>query len=109
MPLPSPNALASSPSPGAPEPQVPERSAILDVIRTIAREELDHDGPVEEGAELARDLALDSMTVVVLAVGLEDTFRIKLDEADAQTLTTVGDLVSLVQQRVGERMEEQQG
>ena len=95
---PSPNVLASSP-PGA----APDRGAILDVIRNIAREELDYDGPVEEPAELARDLALDSMTVVVLAVAIEDRFRIKLNEADAQVLNTVGDLVTLVQRRVQEQ------
>ena len=72
-------------------------------VYAVAREELDYDGPVEEPAELARDLALDSMTVVVLAVALEDRFRIKLNEADAQVLNTVGDLVTLVQRRVQEQ------
>jgi len=43
---------------------------------------------------------LDSVGLIVLAVGLEDRFRVKLDDADATAASTVGDLVRIVGRRV---------
>jgi len=39
---------------------------------------------------------------IVLAVGLEDRFRVRLSEADAGAAATVGDLVAVVERRVSE-------
>jgi acyl carrier protein len=83
---------------------VTDRAAeILEEIRRIARTDLGLPFAVEPGHELVRDLRLDSMTGIVLAVGLEDRFRIILSESDTAGLATVADLV----ERVGRRIEEQ--
>ncbi|MFY1828846.1 acyl carrier protein [Myxococcus fulvus] len=73
---------------------------VLAEIRRIAAEELEWKGEVEPRLDLVRDLQLDSLGLTVLAVGLENRFRIRLSEEDAQGVRTVGDLVSLVERRV---------
>jgi acyl carrier protein len=78
---------------------VPSDDAVLAEIRSIAEAELEHSGPVTHADDLVADLGVDSLGAIVLAVGLESHFRIRLQEQDAGTLTTVGDLVRLVQKR----------
>jgi acyl carrier protein len=75
---------------------------VLEELRRIARVELDYQGPLEPGLRLKEDLQLDSMAMIVLAVGLEDRFRVKLEEGDAGAIRTVADLVGLVERRVAE-------
>ncbi|RKH40985.1 acyl carrier protein [Corallococcus llansteffanensis] len=69
-------------------------------IRRIAREELEFEGGVEPSHDLLRDLHLDSLGLTVLAVGLENRFRVLLSEEDAQGVRTVEDLARLVAARV---------
>jgi acyl carrier protein len=51
---------------------------------------------------LVRDLKLDSVGALTLAVALEDRFRVLLTDEDAAAVETVGDLVRLVVRRVEE-------
>ncbi|MDY7227636.1 acyl carrier protein [Hyalangium rubrum] len=69
-------------------------------IRRILVEELEWKGAVEPSQELLRDLQLDSLGLTVLAVGLENRFRVKLSEEDGAGIHTVKDLASLVVTRV---------
>lgn len=73
---------------------------ILGEIRRIFADELEFTGPVELHHVLATDLELDSMGALVLAVGLEDRFRVALAEGDAAAVVTVADLVALVERAV---------
>ncbi|WP_164020286.1 acyl carrier protein [Pyxidicoccus trucidator] len=72
---------------------------VLAEIRRIAADELEWKGAVEPGHDLIRDMQLDSLGLTVLAVGLENRFRIRLSEEDAQDVRTVADLSKLVSQR----------
>ena len=72
---------------------------VLAEIRRIAADELEWKDSVEPAHDLLRDLQLDSLGLTVLAVGLENRFRIRLSEEDAQDVRTVGDLARLVAQR----------
>jgi acyl carrier protein len=72
---------------------------VLAEIRRIAREELEWKGTVEPEHDLLRDLQLDSLGLTVMAVGLENRFRICLSEEDAQGVRTVEDLARLVAER----------
>ena len=72
----------------------------LDVIRCIFRTELEYAGPVEPAQHLQRDLNVDSLNAVILAVGLEDHFRVRLSQEDTVGVTTVADLVTQVASRV---------
>ncbi len=76
---------------------------VLAAMNDIARTELDHSTPLELTQRLTDDLHLDSMNMIVMAVGLENRFRIKLDEQDAGQLATVGDLIALVCRRAKEQ------
>ncbi len=72
------------------------RAEVLEEIRRILSAELEITEPVKPHHRLAKDLGVDSMGAIVLAVGLEDRFRIKLSDEDAFGVVTVSDLVDLV-------------
>ncbi len=77
-----------------------------EVIREIARvveQELGLARVVGPKALLQEDLALDSITLLTLAVALEDRYRVFLREEDAPRIHTVEELARLVVQRVKER------
>jgi acyl carrier protein len=76
------------------------RAEILAALREIVASELEVEGAVEPHHELVRDLELDSVGAIVLAVGLEDRFRVKLSGEEAEALVTVSDLIDLVQRKL---------
>ena len=65
---------------------------VLQFIRALALSELEISRPIGPDEDLISDLALDSLSLTVLAVGLENRFRVKLTEADVEGVRTVGDL-----------------
>ena len=72
---------------------------VLEAIRAIARTELEMERAISPDDDLLRDLALDSLGLTVLAVGLENRFRVKLSEEDAAGVQTVADLARHVASR----------
>jgi acyl carrier protein len=72
---------------------------VLSEIRRILAQELDWRGPVEPTHHLMRELQLDSLGLTVLAVELENRFRIRLSVEDSVGVSTVGDLMRLVASR----------
>jgi acyl carrier protein len=82
------------------------RAEILAEIRRVVSVDLEVTEPVEPRHELARDLRVDSMGAIVLAVALEDRFRVKLSDEDAGAVVTVKDLVDLVERRSREELGE---
>ena len=75
---------------------------VLQFIRALALSELEISRPIGPDEDLVSDLALDSLSLTVLAVGLENRFRVKLTEADAEGVRTVGDLARHVALRTTE-------
>ncbi len=73
-----------------------EREAVSE-IRIILARDLGIDREITGREELMGDLALDSMALTTLAVGLEDHFRVILTDEDAAL--TVSDLARLVAMR----------
>jgi acyl carrier protein len=78
---------------------VASEAEVLEIIRSIARSELELEQPVQPGDDLLADLGLDSLALTILAVGLENRFRVKLSQEDAVDVRTVGDLARLVVRR----------
>ncbi len=78
------------------------REAILGEIRRILADELEFHGPVELEHALATDLRVDSLGAIVLAVALEDRFRVKLTSIEAASAVSVGDLVDVVERALRE-------
>jgi acyl carrier protein len=81
---------------------VAHSAEVLAEIRRIASEELQLERAVEPSDELIQDLQLDSLGLTILAVGLEDRFRIKLTEEDSAKIRTVDDRANLVAIRASE-------
>jgi acyl carrier protein len=77
-------------------------AAVLAEVRRIAAEELEWTRPVQPTDELLKDLQLDSLGLTVLAVGLENRFRLRLTEEDSAGIVTVQDLMRLVATRTAE-------
>jgi len=82
------------------------RAEILDEVRQTLSAELEIAESVELHHKLAKDLGIDSMGAIILVVGLEDRFRIKLSDGDAGAVVTVKDLIDLVERRVREAPKE---
>ncbi|HEX5749956.1 MAG TPA: acyl carrier protein [Archangium sp.] len=76
--------------------------AVLREIRRIVSQELEWQEEVEPSHHLMKDLRLDSMGLTVLAVELENHFRIRLSMEDSVGVNTVGDLMRLVAAKAAE-------
>ena len=76
------------------------REEILGEIRRTLAADLDFHGPVELRHGLATDLQVDSLGALVLAVALEDRFRVKLTGTEAASVESVEDLVAVVERAV---------
>lgn len=48
---------------------------------------------------IIQGLQLDSLAQVTLIAGIEDEFHIELDMEDRQRITTIADLITLIQER----------
>jgi acyl carrier protein len=53
-------------------------------------------------ARLVDDLGMDSLDAVELAIAMERQFKVELSDDQIAKLQTVGDIVTLVQQRMAE-------
>jgi acyl carrier protein len=81
--------------------------AIEPHVRSIVAVHLDVDpGRLRPEARLGEDLCVDSLAAVELAMVLEDEFDIALPEEVLGCVRTFGDVVTLVQERVGNRRQE---
>lgn len=78
------------------------RDEILAEIRRTLAVDLDFRGPVELHHGLATDLRVDSLGALVLAVALEDRFRVKLTGLEAASVESVEQLVGVVERAVRE-------
>jgi acyl carrier protein len=82
---------------------VPSEAEVIAEIGRVVAEELALAAPVGPDAELGRDLALDSLTLLSLAVALEDRFQVTLREEEAADIRTVRELAALVVRRAREQ------
>lgn len=75
---------------------------VLALIARVMHDELGIERIVTRSSTLGDELELDSMGLTVVAVALEDHFRVCLDETDAR-LATAGALADSIARRVRER------
>jgi acyl carrier protein len=61
------------------------------------------DGAVVEGARFKEDLDADSLDLVELVMALEERFDITVPEDDLEGVTTVGDALTLVLDKLAAR------
>jgi acyl carrier protein len=78
-----------------------ERAEALSTIKDVAAEVLSVDpDQVTETARFKEDLDADSLDLVELVMGLEERFDIEVPEEDLEGVTTVGQAVDLVLNKV---------
>lgn len=75
------------------------------VIGLVEREMEDESRVVTLDSRLRDDLEVDSLSMAVIAVDMEDRFGIRLDLADLIRIETVRDVVSIVEARRAGRSE----
>lgn len=74
-----------------------ERAEVMQVLRDKAVEMLQVDADaVQEDSSLVADLNLDSLSLVELAMELEDAFGIELAEGELTDVETVGTFVDVI-------------
>jgi acyl carrier protein len=85
---------------------VSEDFALAEIGRIVERE-IGLKRDVLPGDRLVHDLGLDSMTLLTLAVALEDRFQVVLSDEEATRIETVGELARCITSRVnGAALEE---
>ncbi len=57
---------------------------------------------IDDGKNLRADLGLDSVDVVSIVSQVERRFHLRLSQQDLEKLVTVGDVLDLLQQKLGE-------
>lgn len=77
------------------------RSETLDQLALIAAETLDWHGELHEESKLVDDLGLDSLRALAFVIEIENRLRIRLTPDDEAGLVTVGDLLRVIESRVG--------
>lgn len=83
--------------------ELPSQAEVLEEIARVLSEVLGLARPGRASLELSRDLALDSLAQLTLAVALEDRFRVRLREEEAGEIRTLEDLAGLVVRRAKEQ------
>jgi len=74
-----------------------DRDKVFDDIREIIVEQLGVEpSEVREDASFQEDLNADSLDLVELIMGMEDKFKLKITDEQAETIGTVGDAVDYV-------------
>ena len=78
------------------------RDELLEQVRSILVAEFELDpGQVTAGARLVEDLDLDSIDGVAIVVRLEAWLRVAISDEEIQKMTTVGDIVDALAERLG--------
>ncbi len=78
----------------------PDDGDLLTAIAEVARKHLEWKGEVSRDMPLLETFDLDSLRQLTLVVELEDRFRIRLDERDEESISTVGDLADVIRRKL---------
>ncbi len=74
-----------------------ERDKVVEEVRSILVEQLGVDASeVTEEASFQEDLNADSLDLVELIMEMEDRFKVKIPDEEAEGITTVGKAVDYV-------------
>jgi acyl carrier protein len=80
---------------------IADREAVLEKVRSHLASELGVDaGTINEDTHFRNDLEADSLDLYELVMELEDTYGVKMSEQEAEDITTVGQAVDFVAERI---------
>ena len=74
-------------------------AAVAQIIAKAAGVEAEDIGPEKR---LVEDLGIDSLTAITLAVQLEQSTKVRIEESDAQMFRRIGVLAPLTRPEIGE-------
>jgi acyl carrier protein len=75
---------------------------LLDALRDVLVDKLRVDGAkVQMQASLYDELGLDSIDLMTAVMAMEERFGIEISDNELEQVTTVGDAVALLNQKVG--------
>ncbi len=57
-------------------------------------------GRITPESSLTLDLHIDSVTLLMLVLGIEDEFGVRFDNLDNTAFTTVGDVIAFIESRI---------
>jgi acyl carrier protein len=78
--------------------------AVEDKVKSIITEQLGvKSEEVTPGASFIDDLGADSLDTVELVMALEEEFSIEIPDEDAEKMTTVGDAVKYIEEKIGNK------
>ena len=79
-----------------------DRGMLRKVLREILESDLEQTlGPLDDHVSLREELDLDSVALVNLVVQVQDQFQIFLTNEELEKITRVGELLDLLQTKVG--------
>ena len=79
-----------------------DRSQVQSKMRDLLVEELGLDASkINDEALFEEDLEVDSLGVVELLMALEDEFGVRIPDEEAENITSVGEAVDLVLDKLG--------
>lgn len=74
---------------------------VLDKIKEIIKDVLGRDASsFDENTDIMNDLKLDSLDIVDLVMSVEDEWGVVVDDADIDSLRTLGDVVKYIESRI---------
>lgn len=76
-----------------------DKGKIYSFIVTVLKEKCEVEETLNLKTNLEKDLELDSIFLLTLAVEIENHYKIILNENDSNGIETIGDLVSLIDLR----------
>lgn len=79
------------------------QKTVASQVEQIIREHIDSDDALTEETDLLNDLAIDSLELVELGLGIGKKFEVKLPMAEVRRCVTLGELTQLVEQAVEEK------
>ena len=79
-------------------------SAVAEKIKSVIAEQLGVKGEeVTDGAKFVDDLGADSLDTVELVMALEEEYGVEIPDEDAEKLTTVGDAIKYIEEKVASK------
>ena len=73
---------------------------VFEKVKAILEEQFGDVGELTEDIRIHDDLGADSMDVVDLIMSIEEEFHMEVQDEDIEKITTVGDLVSFIEERM---------
>jgi acyl carrier protein len=81
---------------------MPDRESIRQALGQFLEEETGEKYPdLSDAKGLREELGLDSVDVVSIVLQIERHYRVRLSQEELQKLTTVGDVLDLLQAKLG--------